>query len=105
MLSRMSPLNRFNILPCHYSLCSNTVVAFFILILFFCLGTCGVWTKGGNANGGCCVFPFKYNGVMHYTCTYLDHNQPWCSISMNYDRDGVWGECIGNWVPPLTFCP
>lgn len=65
-------------------------------IIFFRLGTsCGIRTKGGNAYGGCCVFPFKYNGVMHYTCTYLDHNMPWCSITMNFDRDGVWGECIG----------
>lgn len=77
----------------HESFCSTELFSYYHL---FCLGTsCGVRTKNGNAYGGCCVFPFKYNGVMHYTCTYLDHNMPWCSITMNFDRDGVWGECIG----------
>nr|XP_058947716.1 mucin-1-like [Pocillopora verrucosa] len=65
--------------------------------------TCGVWSRDGNGNGGCCVFPFEYNGVKHYTCTYLDHNKPWCSISTNFDRDGVWGECIDDGDTPKTL--
>ena len=44
------------------------------------------------------MFPFHYNAVMYYTCTYQDHDKPWCSITMNFDRDGVWGECIGTAV-------
>ncbi|CAH3124897.1 unnamed protein product, partial [Porites lobata] len=56
--------------------------------------SCGVWTAGGNGNGGCCVFPFNYHGIKYFTCTYQDHSNPWCAISSDFDHDGVWGECI-----------
>lgn len=112
--SRMSFLICFHGLPFRRSTVPQfqssclATTELFSYYYFFCLGTsCGVRTKDGNAYGGCCVFPFKYNGVMHYTCTYLDHNMPWCSITMNYDRDGVWGECIGTYsdgdAPPIFF--
>ena len=58
--------------------------------------SCGVWTKGGNGNGECCVFPFSYHGVNYFTCTYQDHSNPWCAVTSDFDQDGVWGECIGN---------
>lgn len=55
-----------------------------------------MWSRDGNGNGGCCVFFFEYNGVKYYICIYLDYNKLWCLIFINFDWDGVWGECIGN---------
>ncbi len=41
-----------------------------------------VITTGGNANGKPCRFPFKYNSIDHYQCTYEDaqnlNNKKWC---------------------------
>ncbi|XP_067049774.1 uncharacterized protein [Acropora muricata] len=67
--------------------------------------SCGVWTKGGNGNGECCVFPFSYHGVNYFTCTYQDHSSPWCAVTSDFDQDGVWGECIdtGDSVKALRF--
>ena len=80
---------------------------------YFIGTSCGVWTAGGNGNGGCCVFPFNYHGIKYFTCTYQDHSSPWCAISSDFDHDGVWGECIGNEIlfgsleeaqSPTNFC-
>lgn len=57
--------------------------------------SCGVRTIGGNANKTCCHFPYKYNDVEYFTCTYVDNHKPWCAVTANYDRDGVWGVCVG----------
>lgn len=65
-------------------------------IMIFSGTSCGIWTKGGNGNGGCCMFPFSYHGVLYYTCTYQDHHDAWCAVTSDFDKDGVWGECIGN---------
>ena len=57
---------------------------------FVCIETrCGVDTRDGNGEGLCCVFPFNYRGVDYYTCTTADASEPWCSITRNYDRDGL----------------
>ncbi|XP_028394330.1 paternally-expressed gene 3 protein-like [Dendronephthya gigantea] len=55
---------------------------------------CGVDTTGGNAENLCCVFPFNYRGIDYFTCTTADAQEPWCSITRNYDRDGLWGNCV-----------
>ena len=59
---------------------------------------CGVETTGGNGESLCCVFPFNYRGVDYFTCTATDAEEPWCSITRNYDRDGLWGNCVGECV-------
>merc|ERR1712115_160238 len=46
--------------------------------------------------GGTCVFPFIYNGVTHFQCTYTDSPTPWCATAV--DSSGVvvtnsWGDC------------
>ena len=56
---------------------------------------CGVETNGGNGENFCCVFPFNYRGVDYFRCTTTDAEEPWCSVTRNYDRDGLWGNCVG----------
>ncbi len=61
-------------------------------------------TYGGTTNGTgqYCKFPFIYQGNSQGTC--LNSNppsstsgqnlqEPWCSITDNFDRDGQWGFC------------
>ncbi|XP_046850837.1 uncharacterized protein LOC124444299 [Xenia sp. Carnegie-2017] len=55
---------------------------------------CGVETNGGNGENFCCVFPFNYRGVDYFRCTTTDAEKPWCSVTRNYDRDGLWGNCV-----------
>merc|ERR1719222_1271740 len=46
--------------------------------------------------GDKCVFPFTYQGVEYYRCTYADSPTPWCATQV--DSTGVvvtnkWGDC------------
>merc|ERR1719277_960967 len=46
--------------------------------------------------GDQCVFPFSYQGVEYYRCTYADSPTPWCATQV--DSAGVvvtnkWGDC------------
>jgi hypothetical protein len=43
----------------------------------------------------CCVLPFIYKGVQYETCTDENHNQPWCSLTENFDLEKKWGDCVG----------
>ncbi|XP_048580138.1 uncharacterized protein LOC5520382 [Nematostella vectensis] len=47
----------------------------------------------------CCQFPFRYKGNMHYTATKMDHNQPWCATTDDFDRDHLWDNL------PVSFEP
>lgn len=43
-----------------------------------------------------CVFPFIFNGIKYTTCTTSGpqgENGAWCSITSNFDIDGLWGYC------------
>lgn len=59
-----------------------------------------VKSEGGNGNGSSCVFPFKYNGVQHYQCTYEDrdkfNNKKWCCVNSDCDDKLEWGNCPSN---------
>ena len=50
-----------------------------------------------------CVFPFRYEGVLHHQCTDADHDAQWCSTKTDEDDDhiyGEWGDCdimCGKW--------
>ena len=56
-----------------------------------------VVTTEGNANGKPCIFPFTYNNVLHYQCTYEDsqafNNQRWCRTNDNSSPTLEWGNC------------
>ncbi|XP_018603699.1 seminal plasma protein HSP-1-like [Scleropages formosus] len=50
-----------------------------------------------------CVFPFKYKDHWYYSCTSVDskHKRLWCSLTTDFDKDHLWGYCLGNvnfWV-------
>ena len=38
-------------------------------------------TLGGTK----CVFPFTYQGIEHYVCTYADSPTPWCATQVQYN--------------------
>merc|ERR1719166_720266 len=75
--------------------------------LFFVSAASGFNVPGFSSNqrvpnscstltGGVCVFPFIYNGVTHFQCTYTDSPTPWCATAV--DSSGVvvtnsWGDC------------
>lgn len=52
-------------------------------------------TEGGNGNGGCCQLPFIYKKQLRHHCVVEDNARPWCSLTTDYDNDGVWGYCAG----------
>ena len=55
-------------------------------------------TYGGNAKGSCCVLPFIYKDTLFDKCTKNDHTKNWCSTTSNYDLDGEWGNCVGEYI-------
>ena len=65
-----------------------------IIIKFFFLSSapaeCKTWP---TKDGGCCVFPFLYQGRLRDSCVFND--QLWCSITDNYDIDKMRGFCEG----------
>lgn len=61
-----------------------------------CTGSCVQTTYGGNSNGACCYFPFVFAGRLFYNCTMYGWTAYWCGTTSNYDKDKMWGLCIGN---------
>jgi len=55
---------------------------------------CLTKTLGGNANGSCCAFPFKWKNSLHYSCIKTEGYGHWCGTTHDYDKDGSWGNCI-----------
>uniref|UniRef100_A0A8C9W3F5 Fibronectin type-II domain-containing protein n=1 Tax=Scleropages formosus TaxID=113540 RepID=A0A8C9W3F5_SCLFO len=53
-----------------------------------------------------CVFPFKYNGQLYFSCTSVDskHERLWCSLTSDYDQDRLWGYCLGNTNQSTVEC-
>ncbi|KAI1904963.1 hypothetical protein AGOR_G00011080 [Albula goreensis] len=45
-----------------------------------------------------CVFPFKYQDRLYYSCTRVNagKHRPWCAITSDYDTDKLWGYCLGD---------
>merc|ERR1712179_50406 len=51
-----------------------------------------------TSEGERCIFPFVYNGVTHYKCTYSGSPTPWCATAVDRNNNnGVitnnWGDC------------
>jgi len=55
-----------------------------------------VKTRGGNAGGACCHFPFTNNGIKYYnTCSTSGNNGvPWCYTTPDDASASKWGNCI-----------
>jgi len=65
-----------------------------------------VKTHGGNSDGADCVFPFLYKGYIQTACVDKGKDgKPWCSTTMNYDKDGKWGYCIPVELTAPTLSP
>ncbi|XP_065639762.1 uncharacterized protein LOC100197148 isoform X3 [Hydra vulgaris] len=60
-----------------------------------CTGSCVQTTYGGNSNGACCYFPFVFSGRLFYNCTMYGWTAYWCGTTSNYDKDRMWGLCVG----------
>ena len=54
-------------------------------------GTCE-WEK--TEEGGCCQFPFIYNGEKYTSCTPDKYQHLWCATTANYDQHKLWGHCV-----------
>ncbi|KAJ8010370.1 hypothetical protein DPEC_G00074360 [Dallia pectoralis] len=54
-----------------------------------------VFTLGGNAYGGPCQFPFKFNEKWYAECTLEGRSdgQLWCATETDYNNDKKWGFC------------
>merc|ERR1712226_1110023 len=55
--------------------------------------------------GSHCFFPFTYNGVEYYRCTYADSPTPWCATMVDPNNTVVtnrWGDCS---TSQLSNCP
>merc|ERR1719315_863901 len=54
-------------------------------------------TVSGANTGSKCVFPFKYQGVVHNACTTAGgFSRPWCSTKVDYwgkHDERYWGNC------------
>merc|ERR1712173_579491 len=52
-----------------------------------------------------CIFPFTYNGVEYYRCTYADSPTPWCATMVDPNNTVVtnrWGDCS---TSQFSNCP
>ena len=65
-------------------------------------------TVSGPSSGKNCVFPFKFNGVVHVACTTINGNgtpeeRPWCSTKVTEIGEHIEGQ--GNWGLCGQKCP
>lgn len=49
----------------------------------------------GTLSGESCAIPFTYRGTVYHSCITTWHTRPWCSTTVNYDKDKKWGDCAG----------
>ena len=54
-----------------------------------------IYTKGGDAKGAPCMFPFIYLKKTYNECTSYGHDRPWCFTNEKSDEGGFkWGNCV-----------
>uniref|UniRef100_S4RMW2 Fibronectin n=1 Tax=Petromyzon marinus TaxID=7757 RepID=S4RMW2_PETMA len=53
-------------------------------------------TRGGNADGDPCVFPFVFEGMALWGCTARGRTdgRQWCGTTSNFDRDSRYTYCV-----------
>ena len=55
--------------------------------------------------GSLCVFPFSYQAVEYYQCTYASSPTPWCATKVDTNGTVItnnWGDCENS---QLSSCP
>ena len=55
--------------------------------------------------GTACVFPFTYDGVEYYQCTYKNSPTPWCATKLDPNGTVIvnnWGDCANT---QTSACP
>ena len=64
-------------------------------------------TRDGNGNGAPCVFPFIYQGVSYNQCITAAAlgADAFCSVTNNYDNDGLYGYCTTGATPTTSLSP
>ena len=76
------------------------IISCFLKKSFYIFDLIIVITTGGNANGKPCRFPFKYNNIDHYQCTYEEaqnfNNKKWCRTNEDTAATLEWGNCPCN---------
>jgi hypothetical protein len=64
-------------------------------------------TVNGSSPGLPCIFPFVFNGAVHYECTWdqahLTDHLAWCSTQVDETGHHVGGQ--GNWGKCGPGCP
>ena len=56
-------------------------------------------------DGTTCVFPFTYDGVEYYQCTYKNSPTPWCATKLDPNGTVIvnnWGDCANT---QTSACP
>merc|ERR1712184_166883 len=48
-----------------------------------------------------CIFPFTYNGVEYYRCTYADSPTPWCATMVDPDNTSCTAESGASCIFPF----
>ena len=69
-----------------------------MFISCLCVKDSRISTTGGNSKGAKCVFPFKYQGILRYSCMQKDHvgedgsvsYVKFCATTSDYDTDQKW---------------
>ncbi|XP_067051351.1 72 kDa type IV collagenase-like [Acropora muricata] len=55
-----------------------------------------------TTSGECCSFPFEYKGKTYDSCTMVDGNRPWCSLTPIYDKKRR-RDCLLPQPPPCSI--
>ncbi|XP_074625873.1 72 kDa type IV collagenase-like [Acropora palmata] len=64
--------------------------------------TCSTACAQETTSGECCSFPFEYKGKTYDSCTMVDGNRPWCSLTPIYDKKRR-RDCLLPQPPPCSI--
>ena len=50
---------------------------------------CRIPKTCSTISGRSCIFPFTYQGVKYYECTYAGSSTPWCATAVDMEGEVV----------------